>query len=228
MTGARTLRGPLLALVAAFAMSGCGTHPGAAAVVGGETISEDRLDDVALALCSAQSGASETGPAQDLAGRAARQGALGVLLNGALSRQYGESKGVEADQAQVSAAVAANESTIGQLPSSRRSVFRDTLRDYAEGQLILLAIGRSELSKRGTANAPEDQAIAAGVSMRDAWVKKSLDVSVDPRYGEFSNGTLAAKGGSLSVAVSSRATEGAKQQPSSSWVSALPANQKCS
>jgi hypothetical protein len=227
VTRTRTLRGLALALVTVCAISGCSTHPGAAAVVGSDTITDGRLDDVALALCSAQT-VSAQGPAQDLAGRAARQGALSVLLSAELSRQFGAAVGVEPDQAQVSAAVAANQSTIDKLPAARRQAFEDTLREYAEGQLVLIAVGKAELAKRGTRNATQDQALAAGTALRDAWAKKHAKVTVDPRFGRFSKGSLVSTSGSLSVPVSTGATAGAKQQPDATWVSALPGNQKCS
>jgi hypothetical protein len=219
-----------LALVAApvLVLSACSAHPGAAAVVGSDTISESRVDDVALALCSAQS-ASQTGAAQDLAGRAARQGALAVLINGVLSRQYGDANGLEPDQSQVSAAVDANQATIDKLPASRRTAFSDTLRDYAEGQLVVIAAGQKQLRAAGARSVTQQQALAAGTKLRDAWVKKHVKVKVDPRFGRFTSaGSLAYTSGSLSSPVSTAATAGAKQQPGQTWVSSLPATQKCS
>ncbi|MEP7091784.1 MAG: hypothetical protein ABI776_16915 [Nocardioidaceae bacterium] len=227
MTRSRTLRGSAVALAATLAMCACSAHPGDAARIGSDSISDGHLDDVALALCAAQSGSAQT-PGQALAGRAARQGALGVLINVSLSRQYGASRGAEADQSQVSSALDVNQATIDKLPASRRTAFRDTLRDYAEGQLVLISIGRSELVKRGTAKPTQQQSIATGTTLRDAWVKKHLKVSVDPRFGRFSNGALVSRSGSLSVPVSSSAVTGAQATPSQTWVAALPANEKCS
>jgi len=222
----------LVALVAPalLVLSACGSHPGAAAVVGSDTISESQVDSVALALCSAQSAAQSGGQtaSRALAGRAARQGALAVLINGALSRQYGDAKGLEPDQSQVSAAVDANQATIDALPSSRRTAFSDTLRDYAEGQLVVAAAGQDALRKRGAKNITQKQALEAGTRLRDAWVKDNVKVSVDPRFGRFSAGTLAYRSGSLSAAVSDSAASGARQQPEESWVTSLPATQKCS
>jgi hypothetical protein len=226
----RILRRPGLAtaaVLAACVLSGCGAHPGAAAIVGSDTIKESDLDEVALALCSAEAANSQAGASQDLAGRAARQGALSVLINAALSRQYGEANGVEPDQAQVAAALAANQGVIDKLPASRRTVFNDVVRDAVEGNLVILAVGRSELQKRGAKNIGEEQAFAVGTSVRDAWVKKRLKVSVDPRFGRFSGGALAYRSGSLSAPVSSGAAAGAKAAPDASWTAALPAAQKC-
>ena len=107
-------------------------------------------------------------------------------------------------------------------------MLRATLTDLAKSQLILAEVGRRELAKAGTANITSDAAIAAGTKLRNDWVDKHLDVTVDPRFGTFSKGTLHAAGGSLSVPVSSRSKDGAKSQPSSTWVSSLPASQTCS
>lgn len=224
----RTFKLPVLVAAAAFVMSACSTHPGAAAVVGSETIGEGRLDDVARALCSAQSSSQQSGAPQELAGRAARQAALDVLINGSLARQYGASQGVEPDQATVSAALAGNEQSIARIPADRREVFRTTLRDYVEGQLMLVDLGKAALAKSGTRNATDQQAATQGIKLRDAWAKRNAEVAVDPRYGQYSGGGLVSKSGSLSAAVSSGAVEASKAQPSTGWVSSLPASQKCS
>ena len=215
-----------VAAAAGLALSACSAHPGSAAVVGDESISDSRVDDVASALCAAQGGGQSGG--QDLASRGARQGALDVLINSALSRQYGASQGVEPDQEQVSAALAANEQNISGLPAEHRQDFKDTLREYAEGQLMLIDIGRRELAKAGTKNATEQQAVSEGTKLRNAWAAKNADVTVDPRFGEYSKNALLPKSGSLSVAASQSATDGSSPDPSPGWIAALPASQKCS
>jgi hypothetical protein len=219
----------LAAVVAAagFALSACSAHPGSAAVVGDESISDSRVDDVASALCAAQGSGGQSG-GQDLASRGARQGALDVLINSALSRQYGASQGVQPDQEQVSAALAANAQNISGLPAEHRQDFEDTLREYAEGQLMLIDIGRRELAKAGTKNATEQQAVSEGTKLRNAWAAKNADVTVDPRFGEYSKNALLPKSGSLSVAASKSATDGGSPDPSPGWIAALPASQKCS
>ena len=228
MTRSRSVKGSVLALAAAFVMSACGTHPGAAAVVGSERISNDRVDEVASALCAAQSGGGQAAAQQDLASRGARQGALDVLLNSTLSRQYGESQGVEPDQEQVGEALAANAQNLATLPKAHREVFRDVLRDYAEGQLMLIEVGRRKLAEEGKQGADEQQAVGEGTRLRNAWAAKNVDIAVDPRFGEYSKNQLLAKSGSLSVAQSSRATDGDSPNPSQGWVASLPASQKCS
>jgi len=181
---------------------------------------------VASALCAAQRGGQSGG--QDLASRGARQGALDVLINSALSRQYGASQGVQPDQEQVSAALAANAQNISGLPPEHRQDFKDTLREYAEGQLMLIEVGRRELAKSGTKNATEQQAVSEGTKLRNAWAAKNAEVTVDPRFGEYRKNALLPKSGSLSVAASQSATDGDSPDPSPGWVASLPANQKCS
>jgi hypothetical protein len=219
----------VLAAVAAavgLALSACSAHPGSAAVVGDESISDSRVDDVASALCAAQRGGQSGG--QDLASRGARQGALDVLINSALSRQYGASQGVQPDQEQVSAALAANAQNISGLPAEHRQDFKDTLREYAEGQLMLIEVGRRELAKAGTRNATEQQAVSEGTKLRNAWAARNAEVTVDPRFGEYSKNALLPKSGSLSVAASQSATDGGSPDPSPGWIASLPASQKCS
>ena len=215
-----------VAAAAGFALSACSAHPGSAAVVGDESISDSRVDDVASALCAAQGGGQSGG--QDLASRGARQGALDVLINSALSRQYGASQGVQPDQEQVSAALAANAQNISGLPAEHRQDFEDTLREYAEGQLMLIDIGRRELAKAGTKNATEQQAVSEGTKLRNAWAAKNVEVTVDPRFGEYTKNSLLPKSGSLSVAASKSAADGDSADPSPGWVASLPASQKCS
>jgi hypothetical protein len=224
----RTLSGAVLAVVCAVGLSGCTMHPGQAALVGSEKISDHKVDDVAQALCSAQSGSQQTTAAQELSSRAARQGALDVLINASLSRQFGRSRGVHADQEQVSAALTSNAKTISALPKSRRSAFRSTLQRYAEGQLVLIDIGKASLTQAGTKSPTDEQSIAAGTKLRDAWAKRHADVTVNPRYGRYSKGALKGGSGSLSAPVSSTAVTGAKADPGQAWVSSLPASQKCS
>jgi hypothetical protein len=226
---------PLKVVAAAAAVlaltftTGCDTHPGNAAVVGADRLSTSHVDDVASALCAAQ-GTSNAPGQQELPSRAARQGALRLLIDANLSQKYGDSLGIQPDQEQVDAALSSQEGTLAAVKGKDRSVLRDTITEVVKGQLVLIEAGRRELVKRG---APESQvtgnvALQAGTKLRDDWAAKHVDVSVDPRFGTYSKGSLQGSSGSLSVPASSRSKAGAAQQPSSTWVSSLPASQKCS
>ncbi len=225
MTRARKLKVSLLAAGGAAVLAACSVHPGAAAVVGGQRISVDRVDAVAQALCSANSGGG-----QPLASRGARQGALSVLLESTLSHEFGQAKGYTADRSMVSKAVENQRSNINTLPQDERPAFEQALRDYAEGQLILLDAGRRYLASHGQTAAGDQQALAIGQKLRERYVQRNdVNVAVDPRFGSFNDktGTLNAGSGSLSVAVSSRAADGQSPDPSAGWVASLPASQQC-
>lgn len=216
--------------VAMLTLTGCGQmHPGAAAVVGSDVISEGQVDALAKGLCSAnlQGAAAGGGATPDLATRGARQGALQVLMQSELSRQFGQKRGVSPDQSMVSAALAQNAQGIARLPKSQRADFRQALKEYAEGQLMLIAVGRNALEAQGRSHVTDSEALAEGTRLRQQYVK-SVDVSVDPRFGTFKNGSLRQAGGDLSVPVSDSARAGNSANPSATWVSSLPASQKCS
>ena len=221
----RTVRLSVLVAGAALALTGCGLHPGAAAVVGDTTISNGEVDDAAAALCSANiTGAKAQGqPKPDLASRGARQAAIQLLVDTELSHQFGEEKGVDPEKSQVSAALAQNRQTLDLLPEARKPAFESLLRSYAEGQLMLIAVGKQSL---GNPDADDNAALAEGTKQRNKWAK-SVDVEVDPRYGTYDKGTLTPASGSLSVPVSQRATAGASSDPAANWVAALPMSQKC-
>lgn len=229
MTRSRTLRGLVLAAVAGCALSGCANHPGSAAVVGSERISDSRLEDVAGAFCALASASARTEQQPQVQdSKTARLQALGVLIDDALSRQYAESEGVEPDQGQVSAFVARSKATLDALPASERSVFRGILTEYAEAQTSLAQVGQRKLRAAGTAKPTADQALQEASRLRGEWAAENADVSVDPRYGSYAKGALQPADGSLSVPVSADAKAGVAATPAPAWVAGLPANQKCS
>jgi hypothetical protein len=228
VTRARIAKVSSSAAAAAILLAGCSQHPGSAAVVGNDAISTQRVDEVAQALCSSQAGNAQA-QGRELASRGARQGALQVLLDSDISRQFGESKGVQPNQGQVSAALASNADQIDALPPAQRDAFREALKDYVEGRLMLLEVGRQYLASKGRANADESQAVAVGQKLRGDFAKK-LNIQVDPRYGTFdqAKGSFTPTSGSLSVPASQGATDGSSPDPSAGWVASLPATQRCS
>lgn len=214
---------------AVMALSGCGFTPGAAAVVDGETITTEEVDEAAQALCAANIAGAEargqTAPA--LASRGARQGALQVLIETELTHQFAAARGVEPNQQQVSQVMAANAAGLAMIPEAEREAFRELLRGFAESQALLLEIGRNALAEQGNPNPTDEEATAEALRLRQQWAAEHAEVQVAPKYGEYQDGTLTPGSGSLSIPVSERAREGAKADPSSSWVAGLPASQQC-
>lgn len=215
----------LVALAAgATVLAGCGFHPGAAAVVGSETISREHVDAVAQAVCSANLASAKMSnqPPPRLASRGAREVAMQILLETELIHQFGEQQGVEANPREVSEAVAQNEAGLRLLPADQREDFRQALNDYTEGQLILVEVGRKS---RGAALSP-DEAMAEGARLFESFAKNA-DVEVDPRYGTFEAGAFQRGGASLSVPASDEAREAERPRPGDGYVASLPASQQC-
>lgn len=222
----RPVRASALAAGAALLLAGCGLNPGAAAVVGGTTISDDQVDDAATALCGANiAGAAAQGqPKPELATRGARQAALSLLIDSELSQQYGAANGIEPPRAELSNALAQNQQTVNALPEDLREDFSDLLRTYVEAQLIVQEAGREAAGP----DAGPEQLAAAGIQQRNEWLaEQDVEVELDPRFGEYQDGGIDGSGGSLSIPVSDRAAAGDSTEPSPEWVADLPLSQKC-
>jgi hypothetical protein len=221
----------LVAGVAATTLlSGCGTHPGSAAVVGGERITTAQVDDAAAALCSSTVSAAKAQgqPRPDLPSRGARSAAIQLLLDNELSRQYGEANGIRVDNRAVSAAMEQSAQQINLLPQPERAQFRELFRGFQESQSILDQAGTASLAEQGNANPSPEEASAEGMRLRNQWAaEQGIEVDVDPRFGEFTNGSITPKNGSLSIAASDRARQGASEEPGAAWTAGLPMSQKC-
>ena len=220
----------VIAVAAAAVLSGCGTHPGAAAVVGDEQISTSTVDDAAAALCSSTVSAAvaQGQPRPDLPSRGARSAAIQLLLDNELSRQFGEAEGIKVDQEAVSSALARSAQQINLLPQPERAHFRALFLGFQVSQSILDQAGSASLAQQGNANPSPEEASAEGARLRNQWVKQQgIDVEVDPRFGEYANGTVTPTSGSLSIAASDRARQGAADEPGQAWTAGLPMSQKC-
>lgn len=214
----------VLAAGAALLLTGCGTiHPGTAALVGDTRITHDEVDRVAEALCAVNLASAQVGGPQSVTAiRGAREAALQILIESELSQQFGERRGVEADPARLAAEMQASANTLGMLDDEDERVFSRALRDYVEGQLILIEVGR----ETGGEDLQDNEAIARANQQRAGFVR-GLDVEVDPRYGQFVNGALRRGGTELSVAASDKARQGLRARPTEGFVADLPPTQQC-
>ena len=225
---AKLVKLSLVVAATATLLSGCGMHPGAAVVVGDTEISGAEVDDAASALCASTVSSAEAQgqPKPELAARGARQAAVQLLLDSELSRQFGEAEGIEPDQEQLSAALAQNAQGIETVPEAQREDFIDLFRGFQEGQLILSAAGEESLAAQGNDQPSPEEVTAEGARLRTEWAR-DVDVEVDPRFGDYDQGTVKPVSGSLSIPVSQRAFEGANAEPGTEWTAGLPASQKC-
>ncbi|GGF42191.1 hypothetical protein GCM10011519_15040 [Marmoricola endophyticus] len=217
------------ALSSGLLLSSCATQPGTALKVGDYTLSRDTLDDVTQAQC-ALAGSGQG--AQPTSRGAIAQSTLAVVVQSQQALRYARTHDVSVDASALSQVRTQFED---QLKGKRVSgAERDALLDIADlvnrGQLVQQQVGAKDLGLSGSAvGAAAQQATTAGAQVISAWAAKSgPDVSLDPRYNlTVDEGQLKLRDASVSEPVSAAAKQSASQQPSASYVSALPVPQRC-
>ncbi|MGW6280006.1 hypothetical protein [Kribbella sp. NPDC055071] len=172
----RRLRALGVAVATVLLAGGCaaGTHPGAAAVVGGTEISVGDLDKTSRAVTTALG--------QDFTSTLT----LNQLVINALLEQIRQQKSVQVTDAEI----AAETKTVVNDPEAYARfqadpLTRDFLNQVAAGQVTLLKLGG------GTSfNDPQSQAQQqkGGVAAQEA--AKSIKVSIAPRFGQWSDGAI--------------------------------------
>jgi hypothetical protein len=113
------------------------------------------------------------------------------------------------------------------LPETLKPTFDTVARQYAQAQTALIDLGRKSLEAQGKTNVSDQDAFTEGQRLRTQYASKAK-VQVDPRFGVLAAGQLQPNDGSFSVPVSDFARQAAASQPSATFVSQLPASQKCS
>ena len=223
-------RAPLVALAAvgALTLGGCGSlPPGSASVIEGTTISRSDVNELADAQCAGIKEAAESGQAE--AGATPRkelvQQALALLMDIELTRQYGESEGVDPRPQEVAAAFGQIKPLLESLPEKYHTFMFDTFKTWAASRDVLTQLGVQATGQQPDANNAQ-ALINAGYQQREPWLK-TVDIETDPRYGPTGIGWPGQGDPSVSKASSSFAKDAAKDQPDPGWVSALPSAQKC-
>jgi hypothetical protein len=177
----------MLAAVAAavLMLGGCaeGTHPGAAAMVGGTEIGVGRVDEVSRSVTTALGQPFTTTVT------------LNELVRNEVVRQVAEQRSIRNSEAEVHEAMRA---VVPQEEALKRfeadPVAREFLASVAGGVLTTAKLGGAkDLKDQST-----EQAIQAGNQLVLEEAKK-IDVSVSPRFGKWSGDRIAEVSGSLSV-----------------------------
>ncbi len=209
-----------------LAACGDGVGPGVAARVGGDTISVDRVDDLARVICATQQG-QEGGADSPTA--SVRALALNVLLGIEVGKGLGDLS--SADQQTVSQSLQSAAQARALVPEDDRAMFDEVVRDSTAAQLVLAEQAAQEVQAAG--GDPTDQnALQAAAAALQASYLEDADVEVASRFGRIVDGRLVAGEGSLSVPVSETATSfkgGSSDDPFGTGSTAdYPANQRCS
>jgi hypothetical protein len=155
---------------------GCaaGTHPGAAAVVGTTEISVSDVDNTSRAVSTA------------LGNNFPALNALNTLVSNTLVAEVGQQKSITVTPAETSAAalnaVGGDEATFQKFQASADT--RDFLNAVGNASMITVKIVGG-----GVKDLQDQTKLQQGVlAVRDA--SKGIDVSIAPRFGKWTDGTL--------------------------------------
>jgi len=216
-----------LAVLATLSLAGCGAGltPGTAAVVDGQRITIQQVDDLVAAQCSAADAAAKGGSSSPMPLSDVRRRSLGLLMDTALSKKYAADQHITPDHRIADALYGQFEGAIQQLPATARDRLSTAFKDWAVGRAILVQAGSAQ-----TGQAPKstnlEQLINAGLTERDAWQEK-VTIHTDPRFSPAKNGFPGGGDGSVSRPTSTFAKATVAKNVDPAWVGGLPASQKC-
>jgi hypothetical protein len=183
----RRLRALGAAVASVLLVGGCaaGTHPGAAAVVGKTEITVGDVDKTSRAVTTA------------LGEPFNANATLAQLVNIAVVQQIGEQRSISVSDAETATAMKAvvgnDESTVAKFEAD--PVAREFLRQVAASAVATIKIGGGT----GLTDPKAGEAEKAGITVvKDA--SKNLDITIAPRFGEWTDGRINTKiSGSLSA-----------------------------
>lgn len=227
-TRARSLAS--LALASTFLLTGCGSvpgfNPGVAARVGDETVTVDRVDDVAESFCGAAEAQLQDG--QVLPNHYVRGQVAGSLTLRAVADQLLDEYGVEADGSYDQAVAQARASDqLSQLPTDQQDALVDVQGAPVYVAAVELAVGKAILADSGTTAPSDEEATAAGQKAFGAWVDDH-DIRVDPQFGvTIEKDQSVVSDTSLSFADGDVATAADAADPDTDYAATLPDNQRC-
>ena len=210
------------AALAALLLAGCAQNaPGVAAEVGSDRITDEKVDELAEALCALNADAEEGAavPTQQV-----RRQALQILLDNQLAGALIDPDSV--DREQVAAARQQAAASSQSLPERLRGTFDEAVEGFATSQLGLAELGRESLAEEGTTEPDEQAALTEGQRLRVEYAEE-VGVTLDPRFGTWDEGLVQPSDGSLSVAVTDQAKASSASDPSAAATD-LPANLTCS
>jgi hypothetical protein len=220
--------------VAGLLLTGCGSslgvHPGTAAAVGTDTVSMDKIDSTTLLYCKAyvassqdQSSQQQSGPAPMGLFRSYVAGGLAKrLLGQQLADQYAvqPASGYQAQVSQIRTALAS-------APADERNAVIEVAASDAYLQSVQIAVGQQLTNSDGATQAEQKAALERGQVATQDWLA-GHHVFVDPVFSlSVDGGKFTRKVDQTSYALSSFAAQGAQSTPDASYISALPAAQRC-
>ncbi len=227
----------VLALAAAAALSvtaGCGAeplqsdvHPGAAAVIDGESISIGDVDDLTERYCDFAA-AQLRSQGQQVPMSLVRNASLNLLVQRQIAEDYAAAHDIDlAPARRLMEQQATQQADQQQVPEKDRAIFNQ-VQLQLDASIVYLAAGGADAFATG--QMPSQDALNAGYALVTDWAKE-LKVSYDPRFSDIA----AEKYDVNTTTLSSPASELAKlsaafdpnQQAEAAYLDSLPTDQKC-
>lgn len=215
-----------------LALTGCAQSGNVAAQVGDATITTSDVDFLTRMQCDTLDKAAKDpaqaaqGGAQMVATAQIRRTMVNTLVQAELNRQLAAKEDLSYDKTTLSNVMVQFESVVKEVPAADQDRFRALVEDVYRGQLQVYSKAQDELASQGAGQPSQDQVDQAITDIQTKF-RKSVDVVVNPEYGPDADGVAGAADPSLSRAVSSFAKQSGSAQPDATWVSKLPADQRC-
>jgi SurA-like N-terminal domain len=219
-----------LAVVGALIVSGCTFHPGSAAVVNGNSISQSKVDDLVLAACSFEKGlrvkGGETTPGTSVA--VLREAILQALISFQITDRAATELKLTVSPAVVAKAAKNNPTIPANVDAHDRELLTTFFNESSREQVQEAVIGAHLKDPSVTTADRVTGADVSGAAKYLATFTKKQSVVVNPAFGTWRGGTLATSDGSLSVPVSPAAKkwEGFRSSTTGD-VTGLPPNEVC-
>lgn len=186
---------------AALVLAGCGgVNPGVAATVDGETIPLSEVDAMARAFCAADLVSARMQDQQVPARGTAdyRNRVLGTLVNAELASAAVDELGIDVPESASESDLDQFAELFAELSASDTESLRAYIDVFGELDASTQAIGREQGGEQAGADA--EAAAAAGQAYLVERAAQ-VDIELDPRFGEFTDGQVVPDSGSLSVPV---------------------------
>jgi SurA N-terminal domain len=213
-----------------LALTGCTQTGNVAAKVGDTTVPTSEVDFLARMQCTSLDKAAkdpaQAGSVQVVSTSQIRTSMVNTLIQTELNRQLAEEQDLGYDKTTLRNAMQQFASVLQTVPAKDRDRFHDLVESIYRGQLEVYSLAQSKLAAQGVTS-PSQQQVDEAISKIQDDYRKTVDIDVNPAYGADADGVAGSQDPSLSTAVSSFAKQSRKTQPDPSWVSKLPADERC-
>lgn len=204
-------RGVVLVL-AGLSLAACGTvHPGAAAVVDGETISMQTLDKTAEAYCALTAQAAKQQGASSVSSSEVRRQAIVGLVSVIVARDVVKSEGLTIAPTSYELTETQRDQIAKAFPGGDVDELARAIEDSQEVAAIAVALAAKQTGQPATAETESQLADAGQAAILKTF--RSKDVKFSPRFGLDPEANVRSATGSISVTPVDLETPSADELP---------------